>query len=80
MIDKSIKAGDIIKESTPCYIRYIYLKIIEILRERTSNFGVDFVDCIVEEVGTKKLREGKREYTFRKKDLWILKASEKEVR
>lgn len=80
MIDKSIKPGDIIKESIPCYPRYIYLKIIEILGERTSNFDVDFIDCIVEEVGKKKLREGRRKYTFRKKDLWIFKLSEKEAK
>lgn len=69
---KDVKVGDIIKQSLPCYPRYIYLKVIEITKEFISNFGTHYVDCIVEEVGSKKLREGERGYRFNKNGVWII--------
>lgn len=74
---KDIKVGDIIKDSIPCYPYHIYLKVIEITKEFISNFGTPYVDCIVEEVGSKKLREGEREWRFNKNGVWII--SEKDI-
>lgn len=50
--------GKIIKSSVPSWQRYTYEKVLSVKKEWTSNFGVEYIDCEVIEVGKNKVREG----------------------
>lgn len=71
------RLGKIFKVSTPGWQRYRFIKVLEVLKEFTSNFGVHYMECRCVEVGHNKVREGEIEYTFSDSDCW--EVSEKEA-